>query len=76
MSLDTTIIGETAASLMESLPDETGGEIIAVGIVVICDAGEDSYTRIKCSSEWYYAQLGIFTAALECAKGGTRPDDE
>jgi hypothetical protein len=76
VSIDTTIIGETAASLMDDLPQETGGEIVAVGIVVICDAGDESYMRIKCSNELFYAQLGIFSAALECVKSGTAPDDK
>lgn len=75
MTLDTTLIGETAAGLMESMPDETEGEIVAVGIVVVVDAGDESYTRIKCSDELYYAQLGIFSAALDVARVGSVTDE-
>lgn len=76
MTIDTTLIGETAAGLMESLPDETEGEIVAVGIVVVVDSGDDaSYTRIKCSNELYYVQLGIFTAALDVVRSGLAEDE-
>lgn len=74
MSLDTTLIGEVAASLMGDLPQETDGEIVAVGIVVVTDYGDETYTRIKCSSERYYEQLGIFTAALDVARHGDTPE--
>jgi hypothetical protein len=75
VSVDTTLIGETAASLMDSLPDETEGAVEAVGIVVVVDCGEEgTYTRIKCSSETHFHQLGLFTAALDCARHGEAPD--
>jgi hypothetical protein len=62
--LDTSLIGQTAAQLMEDLPQEADGEIIAVGVVVIVDAGESTYTRVKTSSDRFYEQLGVFHAAL------------
>jgi hypothetical protein len=76
MTVDTTLIGETAASLMGSLPDEIEGEIIAVGLVVIVDDEEGgTYTRIKCSHERYFEQLGIMHAALAVVESGTDADD-
>jgi hypothetical protein len=75
MSVDTTLIGETAAALMDMLPDETEGEIVAVGIVVVTDESDETYTRIKCSSERHYEQLGIFHAALSVVTSGDRWND-
>jgi hypothetical protein len=62
--LDTSLIGETAAQLMESLPDEADGEIVAVGIIVVVDAGDRVYTKVKTIPERYYEQLGILYAGL------------
>jgi hypothetical protein len=70
MSLDTSKIGQVAAELMELLPEESDGEIIEVGIVVVVDDGEGTYTRIKSSSDLYYRQLGIFQAAISCVTYG------
>lgn len=62
--LDTTLIGETAAQLMEALPDEADGELVAVGIVVVVDSGDGTYTKVKTSSDLFYEQLGLFNAAI------------
>lgn len=70
------MIGETAAALMETLPDETDGEVQAVGIVVVVDAGDCTYRRIKCSDDRLFAQLGIFHAAILVATDGTDPDED
>jgi hypothetical protein len=68
--LDTSKIGQVAAELMELLPDEAEGEILAVGIVVVVDDGEGTYTRIKTSHDTLYEQLGLFHAGIEVATSG------
>jgi hypothetical protein len=68
--IDTTKIGQVAAELMELLPDEAEGEILAVGIVVVVDDGEGTYTRIKTSNDTLYEQLGLFHAAIDVATNG------
>lgn len=77
MSIDTGPIGKVAAELMEELPDEEEGKIIAVGIVVVvdCDDGE-TYTRIKAYPKRYFEQLGLFTAALEVVRHGHVPEED
>lgn len=72
MAIDTTKIGEVAASLMEDLPEEADGEIVAVGIVVVVDTKDDggSYTRIKTTHDIFYEQLGLFHAAIRVAESG------
>lgn len=75
MALDTTLIGETAAALMGLLPEESDGEIVAVGIVAIVDDGDGTYTRVKCSRNLNFEQLGLFHAALEVVRSGWEVDD-
>lgn len=76
MAIDTTLIGTTAAELMELIPDESEGEIIEVGIVVVIDDGEGTYTRTKCSTELHYRQVGLFSVALDVVRGDTEPEED
>lgn len=79
--LDSSLVGETAADLMDSIQyrldendlptgEELEGKIVAVGIVVcIEDEADDggfrgTFVRIKCSSDRYHEQLGLFAAAM------------
>lgn len=68
--MDTSLIGETAARMMESL-DDFGEEadLVSVGIVVVVDPepGNDegsTYTRIKCSEKVWEHRVGLFRGAL------------
>lgn len=72
------LVGTTAAELMDSLPEDLEGEIVAVGLVVVVDVQDDdeTYTRIKCSSERMFEQLGLFTAALDVVRSGYDPVDD
>lgn len=75
MTVDTKMLGETAAKCMDGLESETEGvegELVAVGIVAIYELGDDeTRTRIFCSHERHFEHLGIFRAALECVEYGT-----
>lgn len=76
--MDMSLIGETTAKLMDELPDEHEGEVIAVGLVVVIDVGgEDgsTYTRIKTTRDVYFEQIGLFHAALDVARYGVDPED-
>lgn len=75
--MDTTLIGELAAKLMEELPAEVPeeAEIVACGLVVVVDADNSTYTRIKCHDDALYVQLGLFYSAIEVATSGDNPHD-
>ena len=76
--MNTTKIGQCAAEMMEILPDETEGEIVAVGIVVVVDCKNQggSFTRIKTTTDLFYEQLGLFHAAIAVAESGIGDGDE
>ena len=76
MSIDTGPIGRVAAELMECLPDEAEGEVVAVGLVVVVDAGEETYTRTKTWPDSRYVQVGLFSEALDVVRNGVSLDDE
>lgn len=69
MTVDTGLIGETAARLMDDLPGEADGDLVAVGIVCVVDAGDETYTRIVTSCDRMFETLGLFTAAVAVAAG-------
>lgn len=74
--MDTSLIGETAAKLMDGLGDREG-EVVAVAIVTVVDEeDEHTYTRAEFSSERFYEQLGLLTAGLEVARGGVAADED
>ena len=78
--IDSALLGKTAADLMDRIEAEPpvdddgdlvdGLEMVAVGIVVVCSNGEHTFTRTFCSDVRTYQQLGLFTAALDCARQG------
>jgi len=71
--MDQSKIGQLAAELMDNLPHEAQGNIIAVGIVVVVDDGVEygsTYTRVKTTTDRFYEQLGLFQAAIEVVKSG------
>lgn len=76
--MDMQLIGETTAKLMDDLPDEAEGEVVAVGIVVVVDdANSDgTYTKIKTTHDRFYEQLGLFHAAIDVARSGLGTDDD
>lgn len=43
--------------------------IAAVGIVVCLESGEDSIVRIQTSDDLHYKVVGLFSDALDVAKG-------
>ena len=74
--LDSRLLGETTARLMDTIeaePVESDGEpeMVAVGIVVVVSDGDNTYTRTFCSDVRAYQQIGLFDAALQCAREGT-----
>lgn len=75
MSVDTTLIGETAAQLMDLIPEDDPGTISAVGIIAIvdCDDGTTN-TLVKFSHEQRWQQLGIISAGHETLLR-RQPDD-
>jgi hypothetical protein len=79
MTVDTTLLGETAARCMESLDekfDNEAVELYAVGIVVVCARDDETWTRTFCSTEIHFEQLGLFQLALDVARTGTMPDED
>lgn len=80
MSIDQALIGQTVAKLMDDIEDDhDGATIIAVGIVVAIDHENATYTRIRCSDEVFYKQLGLFHSAVRAVEGGWEritPGDE
>ena len=75
MSIDTEMIGQVVSEMMLMLPDETDGEIVAVGLVVIADEGEGTFTRIKASTDRFHEQVGIFRAACHLIEHGGNADE-
>jgi hypothetical protein len=69
VSIDASLIGTTAAELMEELPD-VEGEIIAVGIIVVVDEDDGTFARTKCSHARKFEQVGLFSEAVDVAKYG------
>lgn len=77
LSVDASLVGTTAADLMGELPGHVDGEVVAVGIVVVVDCEDgDTYTRVKCSRERLFEQVGLFGAALEVVRSGEPVDEE
>lgn len=77
MSLNIGLIGRLAAELMDDLPEEAGeGELVAVGLVVVVDNGDTTYTRIKTSPDGRWAGLGIFGDAIETVLDGYAVNDD
>lgn len=74
--IDTQLLGETAAKCMEDLDESEalhGGEVLAVGIVVVIQTRDDtSATRTYSSERVYYRQHGLFQAGLHCVESGQR----
>ena len=68
--IDYSKIGTVAADLMDDLPDDTEGEIVAVGIVIVVDDGEGTTTRMRSSAVRNFEQEGLFRAALRCVYDG------
>lgn len=71
--IDQTLLGTTVAKCMDSIeeePPEGDCEMVAVGLVVICSDGSQTWTRTFCSPVRTYEQVGLFSMALECAKDG------
>lgn len=70
MSIDPSPIGRCAADLMDTWPEEEDGEIVAVGIVVVIDDGEGTYSRTQCSRIRRFEQEGLFREALRVVQEG------
>lgn len=75
--METTLIGRTAAKLMDGIQDREG-EVVAVAIVTVIDEddGESTYTRAEFSSERLYEQLGLLHAGISLVHNGVEPDEE
>jgi hypothetical protein len=74
--VNTTLIGETAAKLMDGLGDRDGA-VVAVAIVTVIDQDdEQTYTRAEFSSDRLYEQLGLMHAGLSLIHDGAGPDDD
>lgn len=68
MSVDTTLLGETAAECMETLAerfDDEHAELVAVGIVVVAETDDMTWTRTFCSRHYFFEQIGLFEAAKD-----------
>ncbi len=79
MSIDSGLIGRTAAELMESLEsDGIRGEIDTVVIAVAVDDPEDDegLVRIKCSDDRCFVQAGLLRAAQLITEMGWRAEDD
>lgn len=67
--IDYTKIADVAGELVEELPEESNGEIVAVGIVVVVDEVHETYTRIRCSTGRRFEKVGLFREALSIVEG-------
>jgi hypothetical protein len=79
MSIDTTLLGETAARCMESLDEKfehEDAELRAVGIVVVTGRDAETWTRTFCSTEIHFEQLGLFTLAVDVVRDGVSPGED
>lgn len=79
--IDNELIGKTTMQLldhMESDPKVDGGKIISVGVACVVENEDETetFTRIWCSDEIYYQQIGIFMTALEVIRGGLSREEE
>lgn len=76
--MDLSLLGETTAKLMDDCEhawDDTV-ELVAVGIVVVVDAGDQSFTRTYSSRVLHFENIGLFTNALDCIRDGDDGRDE
>lgn len=83
VKMDQTILGETAAKLMDSLesdPRITGGEIIACGIIAIIQAETDdgpmTFARTMSTEDIHYRAVGLFREGYETVASGTLTEEE
>lgn len=79
--MDSELIGKTTMQLldhMEGDPKVEGGTIVAVGVVCVVEnsEGNQTFTRIWCSDDMYYKQVGLFQTALEVLDYGNSPREE
>ncbi|HEX5370059.1 MAG TPA: hypothetical protein VFY10_11645 [Dehalococcoidia bacterium] len=77
--MDITLIGTTAAKLMDGI-DNRDGEVIAVALIALIavideDEGESTYTRVEFSHERRFEQLGLLHAGLDVVTDGTAPEE-
>jgi hypothetical protein len=74
--VDSALLGQTAAKCMEAV-DGISGELLAVGIVVVIDTGDDeTLTRTYSSRTIHFENLGLFEAACDVVRHGELPDDD
>lgn len=74
------LIGETTAKMMDAF-EEAGdkfadSEILAVGIVCVIADDDSTFTRVFCSEDIHYRQLGLFTSAVDVCNGTLIPEGE
>lgn len=74
--IDQTLVGHTAAELMDVLPTEADGAVSAVAMIVCVDDGERSYYRTRCSTNVHHEKIGMFSIALDLTRGFLGEDDE
>lgn len=77
MSVDSGLIGRTAAELMDSLEaDGIDGTIDTVVVVVSVNGPDDALVRLKCSDERGFVQAGLLRAAQIVTEMGWTAEDD
>jgi hypothetical protein len=76
-SMDTTVVGEVAAQAMERLAEEFGDDVtlVAIGVVVIADVGDQTFTRVFSNRTRHFEHVGLFTEALDAVNAPTDIDE-
>src|SRR3954451_5721388 len=60
--MDASLIGETAAKVMDSIGDREG-DILAVAIICAIEDDDGGFTHVEFSTARLYEQLGLIAAA-------------
>lgn len=82
--MDQTLIGESAAKMMDALDNDarvSDGKLIAVGIITVVEIETDKgNTTTECrtysTEEYHHRAVGLFTEGLESVQDGGLWEDE
>lgn len=82
--MDQTLLGEAAASLMDTIerdPTVANGKLLAVGIIAIIEGDDDdgdpmTFTRTHSTEKIHHRALGLFAEGLSTIQEGYNADPD